>query len=98
MENEGWHLDKKVPIAIIFALVGQTLFFTYWGSTWKSETDSRLLSLEKYQDATSGQDRRITILEQQFGYIREDLAEIKAQQAEIADLIRSNGTKQPPAQ
>lgn len=97
MENEGWHLDKKVPIAIIFALVGQTLFFTYWGSTWKSETDSRLLSLEKYQDATAGQERRITILEQQWTYIREDLAEIKAQQAEIADLIRSNGTKQPPA-
>ena len=90
--GEAWHLDKKVPVAIIIALVGQTLFFTYWGSTWKSETDSRLASLEKYQDDTTGQESRIVVLEQQWSYIREDLAEIKSRQSEIADLIRANGS------
>jgi hypothetical protein len=84
MDDNHWHLDRKVPIGIIFALVGQTLFFTYWGSTWKSETDNRLNSLEKYQTDTTGQENRIVVLEQQFSYIREDLAEIKV-------LIRENG-------
>lgn len=82
MAESRWHVDRAIPIGFILALMGQTLFFTYIGSTWKSETDSRLLSLEKYQSATSNQETRIVVLEQQFGYIREDLAEIK-------DLIRT---------
>lgn len=84
MEDSGWHLDRKVPIGIIVAIIGQTLFFTYVGSAWKSETDGRLATLEQYKAETTSQESRIVILEQQFGYIRESLAEIK-------DLIRSNG-------
>jgi hypothetical protein len=82
-EEDHWHLDKRVPLAIIIALLSQTLFFTYWGSTWKAETDNRLAILERYQSETDGQEGRIIVLEQQFGYIRNDLAEIKT-------LIRSN--------
>ena len=29
--RDEWHLDKRVPITIIAALVAQTLFFTYIG-------------------------------------------------------------------
>ena len=78
MQREEWHLDKKVPIGIIVALVAQTLFFTITGTAWKVDVDSRLSALERTETSQANHENRITILEQQFGYIRADLAEIKA--------------------
>ena len=41
-----WHLDKKVPIGLIVAIVIQTLTLVYVGATWKAETNGRLTALE----------------------------------------------------
>lgn len=43
---ESWHLDKRVPIGLIFALLVQTITLVYVGSTWKAETDGRLSTVE----------------------------------------------------
>jgi hypothetical protein len=86
--REEWHLDKRVPISIIAALVAQTLFFTYIGTEWKTVTDNRINSLEKYQAATENQKDRILVLEQNIMRVREDLAEIK-------DLLRAQKTGIP---
>lgn len=85
LEDNHWKIDRRVPVIWILATLGQILFFAYMGLIWMSETDGRLNSLEKYQVDTTGQESRIIVLEQQFGYIREDLAEIKV-------LIRENGS------
>jgi len=74
---EDWHLDKKVPISIIVMFVIQTLTLVYVGTTWKTNIDNRIEQLEKSGDKTTSYESRILILEQQFGYIRSDLAEIK---------------------
>lgn len=42
-EREQWHLDKKVPIALIIALAVQTFTFGWWAAT----QDARILSLER---------------------------------------------------
>lgn len=31
-EKESWHLDKKVPIALILAIFSQALAFGWWAS------------------------------------------------------------------
>ena len=85
--REDWHLDKRVPIGIIIAILSQTLFFTYIGTQWKTVTDNRINSLEKYQAATENQKDRILVLEQSIMRVREDLAEIK-------DMLRSQKTGQ----
>lgn len=76
-ENTSWHLDKKVPIGLIFALLVQTLVITSWGTAKFESYDNRLTNLEKSDTGQSSHENRITILEQQFGYIRGDLTEIK---------------------
>lgn len=86
--QEQWHLDKKVPISIIVALFIQTIVFVYVGTTWKADTDFRLAALEKSDGNRAGQENRIIILEQQFNYIRGDLAEIKS-------LLRRQIPEQP---
>lgn len=75
--REEWHLEKKVPISIIFALFVQTVTFVYVGTTWKADVDSRINALEKSEDSRGSHENRIIVLEQQFGYIRSDLQEIK---------------------
>jgi septation ring formation regulator EzrA len=75
---EYWHLDKKVPISIIIALFVQTVVFVYVGTTWKADTDSRISALEKSENNRVSHENRLVILEQQFQYIRSDLAEIKS--------------------
>lgn len=74
---EEWHLDKKVPLSIIIALFVQTIVFVAVGTSWKSGTDSRLAALEKSETSRDSHESRLVILEQQFQYIRSDLAEIK---------------------
>ena len=75
--NEQWHLDRRVPISIIIALFVQTVTFVYFGTAWKSDTDFRIAALEKAEDSRQNHESRLVVLEQQFGYIRADLQEIK---------------------
>lgn len=44
---EGWHVDKRVPLAFIVFFCIQTITLVYVGSSWKAETDGRLESLEQ---------------------------------------------------
>lgn len=76
-DDISWHLDKKVPIGLILALLVQTVVITSWGSAKFENYEGRITNLEKSDDAQQTYERRITILEEKFGYIRDDLAEIK---------------------
>jgi hypothetical protein len=43
-ENEGWHLDKKVPLTLIAAILFQTAGFAYWAAS----QESRITVLENW--------------------------------------------------
>lgn len=76
LEN-SWHLDKKVPIGLIVALLAQTIVITSWGSAKFENIDNRISNLEKSDEGQQTHEGRIIKLEEQFSYIRTDLAEIK---------------------
>ena len=75
--GEPWHLDKKVPLGIIFAIFIQTITLVVIGTVWKTQTDSRLESLEKTDLLRSGLNDRVIILEQKFTYIQGALDRIE---------------------
>ncbi len=77
VQNEEWHLDKKVPIAIIIALLIQTVAFVSIAASWKATVDSRLERLEKSESDTNSQGDRILILEQQLKFIVDSLSRIE---------------------
>ena len=84
MARDDWHLDKKVMISILGMLaslfigfVAQTIYLTNLFTEWKITTDNRITVLEKTDSNQSTHENRLTILEQQLGYIRADLVEIK---------------------
>jgi hypothetical protein len=65
MNGEPWHLDKRVPVAIIFALLIQTAGAVWWASAMTSniaalrEADARLegADVQIRIDATSRETR-----------------------------------------
>jgi len=76
--TEEWHLDKKVPVTIIVALVLQTLGIIYVGTAWKTEVDFRISNLERLNEDRKSQEGRIIAVEQQLNYITDSLKRIEA--------------------
>lgn len=80
--DERWHIDRKLPIALIVTLVltfsGQT-FTAIW---WASKTDSRIEALERQTTAavptTTEQGTRLTRVETRLEAVQDGISEIKA--------------------
>ena len=60
--NEQWHLDKRVPVAIILALLGQTVGFVWF----QSKLDSRVGQLEARAVIAESYGERLTRLEERL--------------------------------
>lgn len=70
---QHWHLDKRVPVALIVAMCIQTAGIVWWGAT----TTERLSNLERRVEATSPQADRLTRVEVKLDNIADSIAEIK---------------------
>ncbi len=68
-----WHLDKRVPVALIFAMCIQTAGIVWWGAT----TSERLSNLERRVESTSPQADRLTRVEVKLDNIADAIADIK---------------------
>ena len=68
-----WHLDKRIPVAIIFSICVQTAGVIWWGAT----TSERLTNLERRVEASSPQADRLTRVEVKLDNITDSINEIK---------------------
>ncbi len=73
-DDKQWHLDKKVPLALIFAIACQTGGLLVWGSN----LSTRVNQLEMQLAAVAPQAERIIRLETKMDAIFSNIAEIKA--------------------
>jgi hypothetical protein len=73
-EDRQWHLDKKVPLALIMTIIGQTVVAA-WGA---SNLWTRVGELERQMQIAAPQFERIIRLETKVDGITGSLAEIKA--------------------
>lgn len=89
MQKEEWHLDKKVPIGIIVALILQTVAFFTVATAWKTTVDNRIGRLEEIASNNSNQSERIIILEQQLKFIVESLSRIEQK----LDIVEQGAAK-----
>jgi hypothetical protein len=73
-EDRQWHLDKKVPLALIMTIIGQTVVAA-WGA---SNLWTRVGELERQMRTAAPQFERIIRLETKVDGITGSLSEIKA--------------------
>jgi hypothetical protein len=72
-EDRQWHLDKKVPLALIITIIGQTIVAA-WGA---SNLWTRVGELERQTQLAAPQFERIIRLETKVDGITGSLSEIK---------------------
>lgn len=94
-DPNAWHLDKRVPLALIVTLVGQMAFFVWWASQvdsrmaaaeiTNSQQDERILAL---QDAANQQAVSNATLAAQMIALRGSVEDLKQAQHETNDLLR----------
>jgi hypothetical protein len=68
-----WHLDKRVPLALIIAITAQTAA----GIWFMSKLDSRVASLEETRQANAPQSDRLTRVEVRLEGVQYGIEEIK---------------------
>lgn len=76
-ERPHWSLDRRVPIAIIFALLVQTFGAIWWAASFSASMDQRVKSLEATTEAKSNLGERMASVEAQLGFINGAVARIE---------------------
>lgn len=71
--GQGWHLDKRVPLALIVTIVLQTAGAFWWAAT----ITTRVAALEKAQQSRVDDHDRITRLEANQTHMLEALRRIE---------------------
>lgn len=69
----SWHLDKRVNLSIIFALIAQAAIFAYW----VGGVSQRVAHNEAWVAANSPSQARLAVLESQMDDIRDTLNRIE---------------------
>ncbi|MEQ9518790.1 MAG: hypothetical protein RLN89_05045 [Parvibaculum sp.] len=72
-EEARWHLDKRVPIALILALVMQTA----GALAWAGAASERINQLERRANGSSEVKERTARVEEQVRYMRATLERIE---------------------
>ena len=73
-EDGNWHLDRKVPIALILAILLQTIGIGWWGAS----TNARLNALEEKATLASSQPERLARVETKLETVQDGIVEIKS--------------------
>lgn len=71
--DSKWHLDKRVPIALIFAIGVQTFGIAWWGAT----LTNRVSTLEEKAALSGPQGERLARVEENIRAIKDNLSDIK---------------------
>ncbi len=87
--DNDWHLDKKVPLGIIFAILIQTLGIIVVGTAWKTGVDARIERLEASDLDKKPQESRLVRLEEKLLSISSSLSRIELKLDQPAAVRRS---------
>lgn len=79
--HESWHLDKKVPITLIGAMLIQVMAFVWWASAYTASNDA--MNNRQNDDI-----RDLKVSTSALNDMKADVAVIKSSVADIKDAIR----------
>ncbi len=71
--DRHWHLDKKIPVAIIVTIMVQTA----GGIWWAASVNARVNQIEASLASSAPQADRLTRVEVQIEVVKEGIGEIK---------------------
>lgn len=88
MSDEPWHLDRKVPIAILFGMFLQVATAIWWASGIDRIVTDHAARLRSMEQVSQQQQVAAATVAAQIGAIRETLDQVRQDQRETNDLLR----------
>lgn len=77
-EKGRWEIDRHIPIAVLFAIMVQTVGVIIWATNFRATTESRLDMLERQIGQLSTANERLARLENISSTNAELLREIRS--------------------
>lgn len=72
-DNSHWTLDRRIPLAVVATIIGQTIAIIVWGTT----LTNRVTALEDAARADAPRRDQFIELRVEFRQVQENIAEIK---------------------
>jgi hypothetical protein len=73
-EDKHWHLDKRVPLAILLAIFLQTAGVFYWGG----QLETRVSNIEARLAQTQDVSQRMSRLEEGISWIKQAITQLQS--------------------
>lgn len=83
-----WHVDRRIPVALIAAVAAQTLGWVWWAASSSKQIeqhDTRIAVVERYIESTRGPS---LLAAERFTRVEVRMENIESSLAEIKNLIR----------
>lgn len=84
-KKESWHLDRRVPLALIFALLVQTAGIVWWAATLQAENEGQETRISRLEQ----QNAQSTVLGERLARLEERLEGVRSDTARIERLLRA---------
>lgn len=95
VERDAWHLDRKVPIALMVTIFMQSATAVWWASSIESRVgtiaksdDSQNLKLQSVENSVQTMAVGAATLAAQLSALKDAMDEVRANQHETNDLLR----------
>ena len=75
--DKSWQVDRHIPIAVLVAILMQTIGIVVWATNFEATTTARLHTLEKQMDSMASANERLSRLESITATNSEILREIR---------------------
>lgn len=82
--REPWHLDKRVPVALIFAILLQT-GAGFW---WAASINERVNNLELFRQDSKNAASDIAVMKVEIVNLKGQISDLKAEVASTNTILR----------
>jgi cell division protein FtsB len=93
--QEQWHLDKRVPVALILTLLGQMVVAIWWAASLNQRVEAierdvsaAAVRSQSVDNTLSSQSTQIAVLVERIEAQNERVVNLTAQVAQTNDLLR----------
>jgi hypothetical protein len=89
-DRRHWHIGREIPLAVIFAILVQTVGIVWWASSLSGRVDQ----LEKNNSASAWQAEKIIRIDEKLNTVQTTMSELKtAIQQQPTTIIESTPRK-----
>lgn len=86
-ENQGWHADKRVPIALIFAIAMQSAVVIWWAADMSAKVDQIIITQAEDRAGIVDNRNQVRGLQRNEAAVEQRLRGIEASQQRIESSV-----------